>query len=73
MVEDKKFSKVDLYGVGNILIALLKQGVLTVDDCDLVMRRIAADNGLSELDLSLLLQIIHDKASINSEEEMLVD
>lgn len=70
MVEDQKFSKVDLYGVGNMLITLLKQGCLTLKECDTILRRIAADSGLSELDLSLLLHMIHDKASVNSVEKL---
>ena len=37
MVEDQKFSKVDLYGVGNMLITLLKQGNMFGQRVDIVI------------------------------------
>lgn len=60
-VSNKKFSKVDLYGVSNLMQQLLEEHLISLDECDAILRRMAAENGFSEIDVSLLISHMHEK------------
>ena len=52
-MEKKKLSTIDLYGVKNLLRQLLEKNILSVDECNAILRHILLDNGYSEFDILL--------------------
>lgn len=56
MAEDKKklLQAVDLAGIGNLLEDLIVKGIITCEERDRIIQRIAADNGFPDYKLSVL-------------------
>lgn len=64
MADTSKLGKVGLVGIGNLLEQLVAENALSYNERDAILRRIARDEGFSEIDLLMLTG--YGKSKVNS-------
>ncbi len=64
MDEEKKLQPVDLVGIGNLLEALVAEGVITCEERDRIILRIAEKNDLTRYSISTLTGYGRSKSEV---------